>query len=535
MNPLTVPYDENGNQAIYPWPEDGNFGNPLEPLLYSNQDETHQFLTNNFISVDVPFVPGLSNRVNVGLRMRLSDYANYMGRDTRFGFESGGEAETSRSRTDYMAVENVLSYNRDFGVHAVFGTGVLSFEKNNGTTHSVEARNFPNDYLKWYAISQAGFTDVGYSYNETFLMSQMLRLNYGYDSRYLITLTVRRDGYSGFGPNTKWGVFPSVAVAWNLHDESFFPRSSAISQLKPRISWGLNGNHAVSAYSAMSRLGQYNGLAGNTTAPGFIPSRLGQDNLGWESSKTLNLGLDFTVLKNRLSGEINVYNTNTTDLLLNRSISSVHGITSIIQNIGETRNQGFDVLLSTRNIANSKFVWRTDGNVAYVKNEIVDLYGDKRDDVANEWFIGHPINVNYDYVWEGTWQLHEAEEAAKWDSQPGFVKLRDVDGDGVLTGADRQIIGKTDPSVIWGLTNTFYYKNIGLSVFVHGVHGVTKANSQRDDYTYAEVRINATKKDWWTPENPTNDWIANHLYAHLMSGVEADYYEDASFIRLKDV
>src|SRR5690606_39479595 len=113
MNPLTVPYDENGNQAIYPWPEDGNFGNPLEPLLYSNQDETHQFLTNNFISVDVPFVPGLSNRVNVGLRMRLSDYANYMGRDTRFGFESGGEAETSRSRTDYMAVENVLSYNRD--------------------------------------------------------------------------------------------------------------------------------------------------------------------------------------------------------------------------------------------------------------------------------------------------------------------------------------------------------------------------------------------------------------------------------------
>lgn len=535
MNPLTKPFDENGQQITYPWPEDTYFGNPLERVLYTNIDESYQLFSNNYIHIDFPFVPGLSNRINAGVRTRLSDYALYMGRDTQVGVESGGSSETSRNRTNNTVFENVLSYNRDIGIHTVFATAVFGYEKNTASMQSVIARNFPNDYLMWYAASQAGFMDPSYSYDETFMISQMLRLNYAYNSRYLLTFTARRDGYSGFGNNSKWGVFPSVAVAWNLHDEPFFPWKGIVSELKPRLSWGLNGNHAVGAYSSISRLGEYNMIAGGNTAPGFVPSRLGQDNLGWESSETLNFGLDFSIFDNRISGEVNVYNTNTTDLLLNRSISSVHGITSIIQNIGETRNRGFELTLQTRNISTSSLTWVTSGNVAYVKNEIIDLYGDKKDDIANEWFIGKPINVIYDYVWEGTWQLDEADEAASWGSQPGFVKLTDVDGDHELTAADRQIIGKTDPSVIWGLTNSVYYKNFGLNVFIHGVHGVTRENSLMDDYTWAEVRINATKKNWWTPENPTNEWIVNHLYAHQMAGIEAGYYEDASFIRVKDV
>ena len=181
-------------------------------------------------------------------------------------------------------------------------------------------------------------------------------------------------------------------------------------------------------------------------------------------------------------------------------------------------------------------------NFSYNKNKIVSLYGVKDaegnevDDISNKWFIGEPIKVNYDYVWDGVWQTDQAAEAATYGSQPGYVKLKDVDGDGKLTSTDRQIIGQQDPSILWGFTNLFTYSNFTLSIFMYGVSGSTVRNYlMNDDVQGAEVRYNTLKKNWWTPTNPTNDWVANALLANNMQGASGIIYEKPDFARIKDI
>jgi TonB-linked SusC/RagA family outer membrane protein len=462
------------------------------------------------------------------------------------GYESpNGSASTDRTLSTNTVVENILSYNREFGKHSIFATALYSFEKNERTNNGEDAARFPNDFLGWYASAQATDHTPSYSFNQTVMISQMLRLNYAYDSRYLLTLTGRRDGYSGFGAETKWGVFPSVALGWNLASEDFFPLKNLFNELKVRASMGLNGNQAVGAYETITRLASADWFSNNVPVVGYLPSTIGMDDLGWESSRTLNVGLDIGMLKNRIRGDINLYNTNTTDLLLNRTISPVHGITSITQNIGETQNKGIELSLTSRNIVTRDFNWVMSGNLAAVKNEIVSLYGfldeegNEVDDIGNKWFIGHPIRVNYNYVIDGVWQLDEAELAAAWGSQPGFVKFRDVNGDTLLTASeDKQIVGQLDPKFIWGLSNTFSYKNFRLNIFIHGVHGVTKDDEYMQDDVYNYIGRNTIVKNWWTPENPTNDFYMNAQFAHLQAGVSAEddcWFEDASFVRIKDV
>jgi hypothetical protein len=199
------------------------------------------------------------------------------------------------------------------------------------------------------------------------------------------------------------------------------------------------------------------------TIPGYRPSVLGQDNLGWESSQTINFGLDYGLFGSRITGDINLYKTRTTDLLLDRTISPVHGISSITQNIGETENNGIEFSLNSRNVVSKNFSWYTSGNLAFVENKIVSLYGmlddqgQETDDIVNAWFIGEPIRVNYDYVWVGTWQLDEAEEAAKYGSQPGFVKLKDVNGNYVIDAEDKEIIGQRDPKLNMGFDQFLFF------------------------------------------------------------------------------
>lgn len=540
-NPLTKAFEADGSQAIYIWEDDHYFGNPLQMTLYDNIDKSYQIISNNYAVIDFPFLKGLSYRINSGVTARFYDEATYIGRNTKIGLEAKGSAETSRARSNNTVIENILSYTREFGKSKIFGTAVYSYEKNNSSRNSLEANGFPHDFLKWYSSAQATQIIPDYSFSESVLMSQMIRFNYVYDNRYLATITGRRDGFSGFGLNSKWGLFPSVALGWNLHNETFFPFKDIFNEFKVRLSYGLNGNQAVGPYESISRLGEYNMISNKQTQAGYIPSRLGQENLGWESSKTLNIGLDFGIFKNRVSGNINVFRTNTTDLLLNRSISAVHGITSITQNIGETQNTGFELGLQSRNVVTSDFNWSTSLNLAFTKNEIVSLYGEldedgkEIDDVGNAWFIGQPIRVNYDFVWEGTWQLDELEEATKWGTKPGFVKLKDIKPDGSLNADDKKIIGQQDPKFLWGMSNSFSFRGFNLDVFIHGVHGVTKENTLMTDETWADVRRNTITKNWWTPENPTNEWVVNELYAERMSGILGAIYEDASFIRVKEV
>jgi len=269
--------------------------------------------------------------------------------------------------------------------------------------------------------------------------------------------------------------------------------------------------------------------------PGFYPSTLGLSTLGWESTTALNFGLDFSIFYNRLQGSIENYYSNTNDLLLARTISSVHGITSVIQNIGEIKNQGIEFLITSHNISKANFKWSTTLTFSKTKNEIVDLYGDGKDDIANKWFIGQPIRSNYEYVFDGVFQTDaEVENSAQSESaKPGFARIKDVDGDGDINDQDKELIGYRDPDFIWGMTNDFTYKNFTLNIFFQGANGATKPNELLLDDVWPDTRRNTMKKNWWTPENPTNEhWSvdkdANRTY-------QVRKFEKTDYIRLKDI
>lgn len=560
-NPLTTAYDENGKLTVWPWPEHTVVSNPLAEILYDNKNLSYQAVTNNYALIDVPFVEGLTYRLNTGVRVKSTDDGTYRGTDTESGLPAG-KASLSTGLSRNTVVENIVSYNREFGDHSIFATGVYSYEGNRYTGNDLDAEVFPNDFLGWYSIASAATSQPTTDFQETYLLSQMGRINYAYASRYLITATVRRDGYSGFGKDNKWGVFPSVALGWNLANEGFFPLKDLFSVLKLRGSLGLNGNQAIGAYESLSRLVPANIVSGPNAQVGYKPAELGNAELGWESSRTINIGMDFGLLENRITGNIDYYLTNTYDLLLNRTISSIHGVTpvthlnttglsqysngwvppAITQNIGETENKGVEMFITSRNVVGSKFHWATTANFSFNKNKIVSLYGllddegQEVDDLANNWFIGYPIRVNYDYVWDGIWQIGEEEEAKSYDprSKPGWLKLKDGNGDGTIDDEDREIIGQLDPKLMAGLNNTFAYGNFKLNIFIHGVWGATVEDYTKDD-NGSEIRYNTFRKDYWTPDNPNASWTKNELNSDSQNGHGGHIYGDPSFIRVKDI
>ncbi len=459
---------------------------------------------------------------------------------------------SSNSLNSNVVLENIFNYNRTLGDHTIFLTGLYSYETNTSKSNSLSAEQFPNDFLSWYGVSQAAILSPSTSYRKSALVSQMFRANYSFASRYLATFTIRRDGYSGFGEDTKWGLFPSFALGWNISNENFFPLKNVFNTLKLRGSYGLNGNQAISPYSSLPKFTVASIMSGTEAQVGYKPMVLGVADLGWESAKTFNVGLDFGLFKDRITGTIDWYRKNTFDLLLNRSISVIHGLTesttddwihpAVTQNIGKTRNTGIELSINSRNVVREKFQWMMNGNFSFNKNEITSLYGIKDpvtgneiDDISNGWFIGQPVRVNYDYVWDGIWQLGEEEAAAVYGSQPGYVRLKDLNNDDLLDDKDRQIIGQLDPKILWGLTNTLIYGNFSLSFFFHGVTGITAHNDRMTDSVQDDLRYNTMKKNWWTPTNPSNDWYMNRKMANEMSGHGATLYESSNFIRLKDV
>ncbi|WP_270089095.1 SusC/RagA family TonB-linked outer membrane protein [Sphingobacterium sp. SYP-B4668] len=536
INPLLSAYDAEGRLLMYPWPEFTDIVNPLEPMHYEYEKKSFQILSNNFLEIQIPFIEGLSYKTNFGVQRQWGNMSNYRDRTTAVGFTKQGYYTAENSRNNYLLWENIMSYRRSFGQHQFDWTALYSYEKNKTDVSSLEASGFPHDFINQYAIAQADYKLPSFDYSQTILLSQMLRMNYNYDGRYLLTVTGRRDGYSGFGQNKKWGLFPSLGLGWNLTQEHF-GLNAYFQELKIRGSYGVNGNQAVKAYETISRLTENNNVSGTSPLPGYVPTKLGQDELGWESSKTLNVGLDFAVLNNRLSGSVNYYQTDTYDLLLNRTISPVHGITSITQNIGKTNNNGLEAIVNFEAITKGDFKWFSSFNFASNSNKIVSLYGIKGedgkeiDDLANLWFIGQPISINQDWKFIGVWQTDENAEAAKYQYIPGDSKFLDVDGDYKKENEDKVFLGQRDPKFTWGFTNNFSYKGISLSVFLHGIHGVTRLNSLLQDASSSSgVRRNVIAKNWWTPENPTNEYYANTIKTQTLP-----IYQDASFVRVKDI
>ncbi|MBA4139794.1 MAG: TonB-dependent receptor [Segetibacter sp.] len=533
FNPLTTPFDSLGKPTIYPWPEDVFFENPLAPTLASNRDNTYKIFTTNYMQVKFPFVEGLSYRLNTGVEYEGRNINTYYGRNTRRGVLAKGILTQGNRTLRNYTLENILTYDRTFKKHTIGFTGLYSYQESVERGDTLAAENFPNDVLTFYQANVALLVKPSaYLGKETFL-SQMARINYNYDSRYLLTLTARRDGYSGFGEDKKFGFFPSVAVGWNITNEKFFADNKTLTNLKLRISYGSNGNTAVSPFQTLARLSTRSYVDGSTTAAGYVPTSFSNPLLHWETSTTANVGFDFGFWKNRIQGTIDYYKTNTHDLLLNRSVSSVQGIDRVTQNIGKTSNQGFELGITTTNFKTKNFTWTSNANFTINRNKIVDLYGDGKSDTLNRWFIGMPIDVSFDYVYNGVWQLtDDTSKTPQGVVRPGDAKISDINGDKIINAFDRTIIGNLQPDFIWGLANTFRYKNLTLYAFVHGVQGRHQANGFLADNVNSGVRYTTVAKNWWRPDNPTNDFYANRLNTNPRG---ANIVQNSSFIRVKDI
>lgn len=530
-SPLMRPFNADGSINIVPDYSNEKRFNPIECLLYDDKDFSYKVFTAN--SLNAKLAKGLTYRLSTSLQYFYSEHDSYKGLNTGAMKSYNGYASISEKTKSSYSIENILNWKRDFGKHGIFLTAVYSFEGYKSLVNNIEGYDFTNDLLSYNAIGQAKTITPFRSEASTSLISQMFRANYDYDGRYLFTATVRRDGFSGFGANNKWGIFPSVAAGWNVANEPFFSKAKNVMNVfKIRLSWGRNGNQAISAYQTLSTLGQGDYLNGSSLAVGYVPETLGSNDLSWESTESYNAGVDFAFFKSRITGEIDAYRNNTTDLLLKRRISSVNGLTSIYQNIGQTRNEGIEFSLTSVNVNTSKFTWKTTLNTALIRTRIVDIYGDGKDDIDNKWFIGYPIKVNYDYYITGVWQKNEANLAAKYGAQPGYAKYDDLNGNGEYDADDRQVIGSPEPNFTWSMNNQFTYGPFDLSIFLYGATGMVKYNP-----FYAKNIL--VPHNYWTPDNPTNDYWskedgnANQYIAS--KSVTPGKYEKADFWRIKDI
>ena len=540
MSPYGKVYEEDGSYCIYPMASENLWANPMIGTTRDDERRQWNVSINGFAEMDFgkihPVLDGLRYKFNAGFSYSPKRNSLYGGAAAN---DANGTGEIFNAETQTYTIENILTYARDFGKHHFDLTALYAATRKKYTESTAKGQKFINDDLTFNNLGGAETASVK-SYSDLYTtLSQMGRLNYSYDSRYLFTFTVRRDGSSVFGKNNKYGVFPSVALGWNIARESFMENTNDwMNTLKLRLSYGKSGNEAIGVYETMVKLSSVKYSMGGNSVVGLLPStRMGNDDLSWETTKTFNVGVDFGFLNNRINGNLDVYSSKTTGLLLKRNLPKVSGYNDVFANMGETKNFGVELTVNTKNIVTKDFTWGSNLVWSWNKNEIVDLYGDGKDDKGNRWFIGKPIGVIYDYDMVGIWQEDEiaAGEHKNWDptAQAGDVKLADRDNSGSIDDGDRHVKGQTTPKWIGGLTNTFTYKGFSLSVFIQTVQGMMKYNSLVGAAGDEMGRRNfTTEVGYWTPENKSNEWRSlsktsnRHGYG---------FSQDASFTRVKDI
>lgn len=548
QSPYGIYKDETG--AYYEEPMDySNLPNPMKDVNADQKNTSRNALINGFVQVNFP-VKGLTFKSQLGYNYRNTFTGTYYGRNTVTGKKVDGKASISNSNTTDYTWENVLKYDRTFGKHHFDATALFSMQEKKNTSSSQSGESFVNDDSSFYKMEGAESNikiDSGY-WKEN-MMSYMLRLNYGFVGKYLFTLTGRADGASVFGANNKYGFFPSAAVAWNASEENFIKdNTDKVDMLKVRFSYGANGNNAISRYQTLDRLYATNGVkyiygdGGTGVNAAYLASNgIGNPDLKWETTYTANLGFDFLFFKGRLGGTIDMYISNTKDLLMSRTVPIMNGYKSIYDNIGETQNKGIEIQLNTVNIRKADFTWSTDLNFFLNRDKIVELRGDGKDDVNNKWFIGKPLSVYYDYKMIGLWQ--EGDEFTYVDedgntkvhqtgAQPGDAKLYDADGNGYIDTNDRVVIGSKLPSFTMSMGNRFAYKSFYFSFLLNGKFGMWMTDNIANigSYSFGSGNyIHGVK--YWTPETPDADVVSPGYVNNFSHG----FYKKLNYVSLKNV
>lgn len=544
--PLGRMYDEN-NELVPTVKGDQFDYNPLWKYRESQTDRsTNRFFLNPYVELTI--LDGLTYKINASAEYRSENYGRFTSSKYNWSTlaDEPGRNYSAITKNEPLSflLDNIVTYKKvlaekhSFNITLVGGIQTYTYD-----SLGIDGEGSVTDLLSYNAInsSQQDYKTINFQNDEWRNMYFAGRIGYSFDRRYNFTFTGRYDGSSVFGPDMRWGFFPSAAFAWNISEEAFLDNADWLNQLKYRISWGRMGNDQIGTYGYIALTQNVRYPFDQTWYSGYTADKLANAVLQWETSQQFNTGLDFSLLGNRLYGSVDVYQTNTIDLILDQQIPSVTGFTEIVSNIGETMNQGIEAIVTYR-ILDGDFKWEVTANWARDRNEIVHLSGavdeegNEVDDLANEWFIGQDIKEIYDWDFIGIWQTgEEAEAAAMHPDKPGYgpgdPKIRDIDGNDTINFEDRTFLGNPTPDWYGGLRNTFSYKGLELTILFEVLQGVTKIN-----YFYGALtgRGNEINVDYWTPDNPSNEFPQPNITSPYYYQ-DAVRVRDASFIALRNV
>ncbi len=567
MSPLADPYNEDGSlkrtvrMALdEQWVYTKSVLNSVEDK-WINQTKAFGSYNTLYGEVKVPGIEGLKYRVNVGLNFRMNNGGAYTGEGINSSNPTSlSTASISNSLTTNWAVENLLTYDRMFGdKHQINAVAMYSAEETLYNRSRVTARDIPADHFQFYNLGQAAgeiaVPPGDQHYQKSGLMSWMGRIMYAYDNRYMLTATLRSDASSRLAKGHQWHTYPAVSAGWNIRNESFMNEVSWLDMLKVRVGYGQTSNQAVNPYATLGLLSTRPYNFGNEGyATGYYVSTLPNPNLGWEYSETWNYGVDFSLWNGRLSGTLEYYTQHTKDILLSINMPRTSGVGSYMANIGETENKGFEFSLNGTILDNvNGWTWQAGINLYANRNKLLSLTSQQNDgvknerDVINQWFVGHPIDVIYDYKKIGLWQegdpyLNILEPAG----DVGMIKVEytgDYNADGspvrAINSDDRQVID-IEPDFQGGFNTSVSYKGFDLGIVGIFKRGGTLLSTIHGSSGYLNMmtgRRGNIKVDYWTPENTGAKYPKP---GGVMQGDNPKYgstlgYFDATYLKVRTI
>lgn len=546
MSPYGSLYNEDGSITRFPT-GDARVANPLLSAAVDRYFYRVQTLNSTlFAKLTLPY--GFTFQTNYNNRFGWrKDY--YFHSDEKPNVAEGGSA----NRNDYSdyewIIDNILNWNYRIGdIHSFDATFVVNSEKYQFWNSTGSNEGFiPNSNLIYHNLN-AGINPIVQSDDQMQTANAILgRINYSLLDKYLLTVSLRRDGFSAFGVNNPYGTYPAFAGAWRISEEKFM-EETPFSDLKIRLSWGESGNRDIGRYAALSRLNVTDNIIGGENIKGIWTDNLSNPNLKWERTRAMNLGLDFALFNNRVSGVLDAYYNQTTDLILMRSLPTITGFSNIITNLGQVDNRGFEATVTTVNIDRPDVAWRTSLIFSTNKNEIKHLYGEmvdvldedgnvigqrEDDDVQNDWYIGHGISDIFDYKMVGIWQLGEEEEATRYGKTPGDPRVLDVNDDGVLDQSDKQWLGSAVPRfrasfrsdlTLWGALDFSFVLRGDFNYW-----GIDNMGRNEDNRFFD--RSNSILTEYWTPENPSNKFAK---LGSNSSSPTVNIYKKRDYLRLQN-
>ena len=554
---ISLPYDESGNIINYPGGQSTVYTIIDEWNKSLDRRQTLKAFGSFYAGLDfgkiLPVLDGLKFRMNFG-----PDYSNYRRGvyiDKTSAARKGGTSYASWEidRRLSWTLDNIITYDKQLGKHKFGLTLLQSAAANNREMASMSEENVPKSSFLWNSMGAVDITasaskaGMSTGLSESQLASYMGRVNYTFDEKYLLTLSGRYDGSSVLASGHKWSFFPSAALGWRIDSEDFMKSQTLFDQLKLRLGYGSTGNAAVSAYKTFGSIqsfyvpfgGSTNALAYATNEPFVTATQvsMANQNLGWETTTQYNLGVDFSIYKGRISGSVDLYQSRTTDLLMDMNISTLTGYPKTTANVGITGNKGVDITLNAIPVKTKEFTWNLNVNAAYQKDEIIELANGKQDMVDNSWFIGQSISVYYGLKSAGLWQESDKEEMAKFNAKGstftvGSVKPVDQNGDYVIDSKDRLILGNQRPAWVVGLSSSFQYKNFELSVMLSGRFKYMISTGGEGQYGMYQQR----QISYWTPDNTGAEWqkpVYSQAGGDPYSGLLG--FKEASFLKVRNL